>query len=112
MPTLSYLFTLTAPILVAYATPYAQNSKRQACAPEPLGAGPRPSEDTAEAFQAYMPFARAALSATTPSGYVVSYRNNLVTYNEANQFIDYDYLDTYDVNECTYIVFMLPLVPT
>jgi hypothetical protein len=106
MLALSYLFALTATGLVAYAAPHAQNNERQACVPAPIGTGPRPSEDTPEAFQAYTPFANAALNAVTPSGYVISYRNYMVTYNEPSQFIDFEYLDTYDVDECTYVVFL------
>lgn len=105
MPLLSSAAALVATVSVALAVPYAQHSERQACTPRAIGAGPRPSDDTPEAFQAYAPFADAALSAATPAGYVQSYRNLQITYNEPTQFIDYDYLQSYDVNECMYFAF-------
>jgi hypothetical protein len=78
----------------------ASSPSRSLCDPLPLGHGSPVLPDTPEAFQAHAAFADAALSATTPVGYIKSYANLLTTYNEASQFVHYLNMDTYNVDQC------------
>ncbi len=69
------------------------------CAVQPLGAGPVPSPDTPAAFEAYQPFAAAASSAPTPSGYNLAF-TNLNASNNANGYMGFTTLQTYDTVGC------------
>lgn len=73
---------------------------RSFCDSLPLGHGTPILPDTPEAFQAYAPFAGAALSATTPAGYIQSYANLLTTYDTTSQFVHYISMDEYNVEQC------------
>ncbi|RYN64945.1 hypothetical protein AA0117_g12311 [Alternaria alternata] len=75
---------------------------RSFCDSLPLGHGTPILPDTPEAFQAYAPFAGAALSATTPAGYIQSYANLLTTYDTASQFVHYISMDEYNVEQCAH----------
>jgi hypothetical protein len=67
-----------------------------------LGHGPSPSEDSSSNFQAFEAFKDAATSAVTPAGYLKSFANLNVTYNEPKMFVGYTELATYNVQACKY----------
>jgi len=69
------------------------------CSPQPTGAGPIPSPDTASSFLSYAPFAAAASSAPTPSGYLNTF-TNLKASNSAYGYMGYTTLDTYSSAAC------------
>ncbi|KAH7355801.1 hypothetical protein BKA66DRAFT_575141 [Pyrenochaeta sp. MPI-SDFR-AT-0127] len=98
MPALLQFLALAALGSPAWAAPVEVDADD--CSPLKLGQGPVPSPDTAEAFQALIDFSDAALSASTPEGYAQVYSNELVTYNEPAQLVEYIELTSYDVNEC------------
>jgi len=67
--------------------------------PQPTGAGPIASPDTPEAFAAYAPFASIANAASTPAGYVQTFKN----YNAsaiALGYLGYTTFQSYDVDGC------------
>lgn len=74
-------------------------AKRDACSPQPTGAGPVPSLDTASSFLSYAPFAAAASSASTPSKYLNTF-TNLKASNSAYGYMGYTALDTYSSEAC------------
>ncbi|KAF2107277.1 hypothetical protein BDV96DRAFT_453237, partial [Lophiotrema nucula] len=69
------------------------------CAPQPDGYGPRPTPDTVDAFYAYAPFHKAALTAITPSGYVNTFKD-LNASTSANTYLGLYTLTSYDVQAC------------
>jgi hypothetical protein len=71
-----------------------------ACAPQPLGDGPVPANDTAAAFEADPAFAWYALNATTPAGYTQTYVN-LNCSSNAYGYMGFQNLDVYDVPTCS-----------
>ncbi|OCK84336.1 hypothetical protein K432DRAFT_414050 [Lepidopterella palustris CBS 459.81] len=74
--------------------------KRSAtCTPLPAGSGPVPTPDTPSAFLAYSAFAAAASQAPAPAGYVQTFQN-LQASNNANGYLGYKSLTTYDVSAC------------
>jgi hypothetical protein len=52
------------------------------------------------AFLTYDAFAKNAIAAVTPAGYVRAYQNLHTTYDEPSQFVRYMQMDTYDVQQC------------
>lgn len=76
--------------------------KRQdtSCAPQPLGSGPVPANDTAAAFECDPDFANYALNATTPAGYTATYIN-LNCSSNAYGYMGFQNLDVYDVEQCS-----------
>lgn len=93
--------TLSAGIPLIVDTPVEKRKLvgRTACSPEPTGAGPVPSPDTASAFLAYAPFASSASGAPTPSGYTNTFTNLQASVN-AYGYMGYTALDTYDTALC------------
>lgn len=73
--------------------------KRQSCQAQPLGAGPVPSPDTAEAFLAYADFAAAASAAPVPDGYYQTF-SNLAASTSAYGYLGYTTLKAYDTAIC------------
>ncbi|KAI4701025.1 hypothetical protein J4E89_010861 [Alternaria sp. Ai002NY15] len=69
------------------------------CSEQPLGKGPVPSPDTAEAFLAMEEISKAATDASTPAGYVNKFKN-LKGSNNAVAYLGYKTLDTYDTQAC------------
>jgi hypothetical protein len=79
------------------------------CSPLDAGHGPSPTEDSVSAFQSLEAFKNDATSAITPAGYLKSFSNFNVTYNEPDMFAGYMQFDSYDVSACKYstsILFM------
>ncbi|KXL51322.1 hypothetical protein M433DRAFT_102178 [Acidomyces richmondensis BFW] len=70
-----------------------------ACAPQPSGYGPQVQPDTPAAFEAYPAFSQDALSAVTPQGYVNVFKNLNASVN-ANSYLTYETLTSYDVEGC------------
>jgi hypothetical protein len=66
----------------------------------PTGKGPVPSPDSAVEFETYAPFASAATSAPTPTGYKQTFKN-LQAASTADDYLGYVSLDSYDVTNCT-----------
>lgn len=66
-----------SPLPQTLLTTAVDNKKRQAtaCAPQPTGAGPVPSPDTASAFLADASISSIASAAPTPSGFQQSFVN-------------------------------------
>ena len=92
---------LAATASSALAVPFTNDAPTGDCEPQALGHGPVPEPDTPEAFQASTLFSNTATSAVTPWGYVQAYSDQLITYNEPSQFLDYFPMETYDVERCT-----------
>ncbi|KAI1422734.1 hypothetical protein F5Y12DRAFT_717077 [Xylaria sp. FL1777] len=69
------------------------------CTPLPLGAGPVPVPDTADAFLAYSDFTTEASSAIVPDGYYQTF-GNLKGSNSAYGYSGFSTLDSYDTVEC------------
>ncbi|KAK4991147.1 hypothetical protein LTR50_002077 [Elasticomyces elasticus] len=74
--------------------------KRSTCDPQPTGAGPVPTPDTAEAFVAYAPFVKIASSAATPFGYQKTF-TALNASNFAYSYLGFTYISSYDPNICS-----------
>ncbi|PNS19067.1 hypothetical protein CAC42_1803 [Sphaceloma murrayae] len=74
-------------------------SKRKACEPQPLGAGPVSTPDDVRTFAKNPFYANAALSAETPEGYNVSFTNWNAS-NQAYGYLGYHLLDTYNTSVC------------
>jgi hypothetical protein len=85
---------------LAMAVPTPQSGGQ--CYPLDLGHGPSPTEDSVSAFQSLEAFKDAATSAITPAGYLRSFANLDVTYNEPDLFAGYMQLNSYDVSGCKY----------
>ena len=83
------------------AHPWSGNLQKRDgnCAPQPTGAGPTPSPDTASAFLAYQAFASVASAAAVPSGYNSAFIN-LQASNNANGYMGFVTLSTYDTHLC------------
>lgn len=81
--------------------PVARRSaaKRDACSPQPSGAGPVPSPDTADAFLASPEISAAAAAATAPDGYYSTF-SNLKASNNAYGLLGFRTLDAYDADAC------------
>lgn len=76
------------------------NLKRTACEPQPSGATGAPSvADSPAAFTANAAFASMASAAPIPSGYAQMYEN-LDASNNANGYMGYTTLQSYDVEAC------------
>ncbi|KAF2224071.1 hypothetical protein BDZ85DRAFT_166437, partial [Elsinoe ampelina] len=73
--------------------------KRRSCEPQPLGAGPVTTPDDVRTFAKNPFFASAALSASTPDGYNVSFTNWNAS-NQAYGYLGYHLLDVYDTSVC------------
>lgn len=69
------------------------------CAVQPVGYGPVPDPDTADAFLADTDFSSAASAQTAPSGFVQSF-TNLQASNSAYAYMGYTSLKTYDAATC------------
>ena len=100
MSPIQHLLAIGALTSAVFAAPTPAGIDGSACEPLTHGSGLIPRPDTAEAFQAFAPFATAATSAPTPIGYVQAYSNLLATFDEPSQFVRYKNLDSYDVQEC------------
>jgi hypothetical protein len=72
------------------------------CSPLDAGHGPSPTEDSVSAFQSLEAFKNDATSAITPAGYLRSFSNLNVTYNEPEMFAGYMQLNSYNVSACKY----------
>jgi hypothetical protein len=72
---------------------------RTACAPQPTGAGPVPTPDTASAFRAWGDFASEATRAAVPSGYAQVYQN-LQGSSQALGYMGFSLMNTYDTQAC------------
>ncbi|KAF1941449.1 hypothetical protein EJ02DRAFT_202427 [Clathrospora elynae] len=70
------------------------------CIPLEIGTGPVPPVDTPEAFQELAALSSPAYLASSPEGYVQAYKDEMFTYNEPDQFIDYVHMPKYDVPAC------------
>jgi hypothetical protein len=88
-----------ASVLADPASANATLKKRGDCESQPLGKGPVPTPDTAEAFLAMQEFADAANNAPVPAGYVNKFKN-LKGSNNAVAYLGYNTLDTYDTQAC------------
>ena len=73
--------------------------ERAACATQPTGAGPVPTDDTASAFLSYPSFSSAASAAPTPSGYYNTF-TNLQASNNAYGYMGFTTLSSYDPELC------------
>ncbi|KAI1858428.1 uncharacterized protein JN550_012638 [Neoarthrinium moseri] len=73
--------------------------ERDECSPQPLGSGPTPQPDTAEAFLADSSFFSTAENAQAPSGFKRSFKN-LQGSNSAYAYMGYTSLDSYSADEC------------
>ncbi|KAI1734590.1 hypothetical protein F4680DRAFT_437979 [Xylaria scruposa] len=73
--------------------------RRAACDPQPSGAGPTPNPDTPEAFSSNSYFSSAAKGAPVPHDYVQTFQN-LNASNNANGYMGYTLLSSYDVAAC------------
>lgn len=100
MSPIQHLLAIGAVVSAVFAAPAPAEVDRSTCEPLPHGNGLIPRPDTAEAFQSFPPFARAATSASVPIGYVQAYSNLLTTFDEPSQFVRYKNLDSYDVQKC------------
>lgn len=101
-----FALTALATTALGRALPQQQDTEGD-CSANPSGSGPVPKPDTPEAFRDYDAFSQAAVSAQTPSGYVLSYKNQTVTYNNPQLFAGYKLLDSYDVGACKFKTFHL-----
>jgi hypothetical protein len=70
------------------------------CKPLPAGSGPVPSPDTVENFLKLSDFETAAKGAITPTGYQNTFTNAKAA-NNANGYLGYTTLATYDVDTCS-----------
>ncbi|KAF2680372.1 hypothetical protein K458DRAFT_407388 [Lentithecium fluviatile CBS 122367] len=85
------------------------------CSDQEPGLGPMPDEDTPEAFVAYAPFAAAANAASTPAGYVNTFKNlksssqtyvsrrvnfELFISHHLQAYMGHDSLASYDTARC------------
>lgn len=70
------------------------------CSARSKGAGPVPTPDTPDAFEDLQVFDDIATSAQTPAGYVQSYKNQIVTYKDADLYLGHMDLDEYSPSEC------------
>ncbi|GAB7357487.1 hypothetical protein MBLNU459_g0023t1 [Dothideomycetes sp. NU459] len=87
-------------ITTEVVTAFADIAKRDAiCIPQPTGIAYTPTSDTTAFFVADAYYSVAALSATTPSGYVNVYTNTNAASN-ANNYLGFTLLQSYDVNYC------------
>ena len=80
-------------------TPSVEKRERAPCAPQPLGFGPKPTEDTPSAFLAFEEFAAKASAAPTPAGYSVAF-TNLKASNNAYGYLGFETYKEYDTNAC------------
>lgn len=75
-------------------------SRRADCAAAQAGTGPVVNQpDTPAAFQAYAAFGNNAISAVTPFGYNVIYKNGTASAQDST-YITYTMLNSYDVGSC------------
>jgi hypothetical protein len=90
---------VSAAISTSHLVPKFKKRNDGNCDVLPTGAGPVPSPDTTAAFAAYQPFAAAASSAPIPPGYDLAF-TNLNASNNANGYMGYTTLQTYDTIGC------------
>ncbi|KAI7229008.1 hypothetical protein KC330_g7641 [Hortaea werneckii] len=92
---------VTATTLAEPAATAASKAKRDAdtCYPQPTGIGHHSSPDTGDAFRADSYYSSAANSAQTPPGFNAVFTNTGASPN-ADQYLGYTLLDTYDVQTC------------
>ena len=69
---MSTMFLLTA-VAIGMVSALPQLAVRDACSPQPTGAGPATSPDTAAAFSANAIYSDTAASAPTPQGYSLAF---------------------------------------
>ncbi|KAI1358619.1 hypothetical protein F5Y08DRAFT_110903 [Xylaria arbuscula] len=72
---------------------------KRACQPQTLGNGPVPEDDSAAGFLSFSAFKEAALSAKTPNGYALNYRN-LDSSSNAYGYMGFTLMDSYDTQSC------------
>ena len=70
------------------------------CAPQPSGNGPHVEPDNVATFLAYPAFSTAANGASTPKGYVNTFKN-LQASSSANSYLGLYTLSSYDVAGCS-----------
>ncbi|KAI0153061.1 hypothetical protein GGR57DRAFT_492494 [Xylariaceae sp. FL1272] len=95
-------YNLAAATQSAISAPLVEKrelNKREACDPEPVGAGPIPSTDTAAAFLAFSDLSDAAENAAVPAGYVSAF-TNLQASSSAYGYLGFTNLDSYDPAAC------------
>ncbi|KAI8317307.1 hypothetical protein K4K59_008606 [Colletotrichum sp. SAR11_240] len=95
---------MASPLPQATTPVKAENNKRSlavrgACDPQPTGAGPVPSPDTAAAFLSSADLSAAAKNAPTPAGYFNTFKN-LQASSSAYGYMGYATLDSYDTKAC------------
>lgn len=73
--------------------------RQQACATLASGYGPSVVPDTPAAFQSHAGMAASASAAAVPTGYVQTY-SNLQASNNANGYLGYTTMKTYDAQAC------------
>jgi len=71
-----------------------------ACAVQPTGVSVRPSTDTAAAFTKYTGFHGAAVSAASPSGYLISFASANKAVAQSDSYMTYYLLNSYDPQTC------------
>ncbi|KAL1301934.1 hypothetical protein AAFC00_002393 [Neodothiora populina] len=89
-------FTQAAPATVKAAVATDVNA---ACAVQPSGVAMTPKTDTAAAFTAYSGFRKAAVTASYPSGYLISFSGNTKAVSFAN-YMTYFTLTSYNPQTC------------
>ncbi|APA11511.1 hypothetical protein sscle_08g062810 [Sclerotinia sclerotiorum 1980 UF-70] len=75
------------------------NIKRSSCEPQPLGAAPTSTPDTAEAFLADSQYTAISDVAATPQGYNLAFKN-LQGSSQTTSYLGYKTLDSYDTVNC------------
>lgn len=92
---------VTATTLAAPAATAGSKVKRQAatCYPQPSGISHRSTPDNAAAFRSDSYYANAANAAKTPIGFNSVFTNTGASPN-ADQYLGYTLMDTYDVQTC------------
>ncbi|KAK5174952.1 uncharacterized protein LTR77_000088 [Saxophila tyrrhenica] len=91
------LMLTAAAIGMASALPYL--AVRDACSPQPAGAGPITSPDTAEAFSNNSIYVNTAVSAPTPQGYSLAFARLSGSTSQDGYMGSYN-LQTYDTIQC------------
>ena len=105
-PATTITYDLAAATAAALAGPLGHKrdlegllSKRTACEPQLEGKGPKPEEDSPEAFVDFAEFAVLAKAAQVPAGYKQTFIN-LKGSNSAYAYMGYTQLDEYNPATC------------
>jgi len=91
--------TQSSDLVIGSAGIVHKRSAASSCAPQPTGAGPVPSPDSAASFLSSGLFSQSALKAAIPDGYIKAFEN-LQASSNAYSYMGFALMKSYDTTTC------------